>query len=368
MRIRRTITRLRTRTFEGTRRLVSGVPMVLVWLGAVYAVLKLSHGQVVKANVFDGYAESQNSVVAPVEGGMLKELRVEVGAHVKKGDVIGMMDDSIARAQKAQLEAELKQLQARITAEEAIAETDVARSEIWVLNVEANELRDRAELKELDTQLARLDGLAAQKLVAAPKIEALRRQRQEVAARVDAYDAAIARGQAGLVDPSTKRGGANPAVGRKEHKAVVTARTGPFREQLGVQLAKIHEVDMQIERCMLRAPVDGAVDNVVKRPGEVVAAGSTVVELVAGRPGIVLVEVHEKLSRGLQPGARVVVERKEYGGRQYTGKVIALSPQIDQFPQRARLAPNLPVWGRHVVVQLDGNEPLLPGEAFRVWF
>ena len=55
--------------------------------------------------------------------------------------------------------------------------------------------------------------------------------------------------------------------------------------------------------------------------------------------------------------------------RALPAKVIEVSPEIDEAPVRARVAPSIPVWGRRVAVKIEGTEgEILAGEALDVSF
>ena len=52
--------------------------------------------------------------------------------------------------------------------------------------------------------------------------------------------------------------------------------------------------------------------------------------------------------------------------RQHSGTVVSLSATVDEAPLRYRQNPAYPVWGRAVVVALDDDVRLIPGEAVTI--
>ena len=208
------------------RRTVGRVPVLLVWLGAVAGVYTLSDGNWFTSTLSKGYAEARSYAVAPLRGGVLKTLTVELGDAVKRGQIIATLDGAELAAQRARLSAELVQLQARQKAEEDMLESEVTRGEIWVLKTNAQNQADRAELKELETRLTRLNGLAEQHLVTATDIELARRMYAARAAEIATVDQAVKTGRAGFKSPGT------PAP---THKSSVAVRLAPYREAIRVQ-------------------------------------------------------------------------------------------------------------------------------------
>lgn len=355
------------RSFHDRLRLtVARVPVLVVWLLAVAGIWRLSDGAWVSATVSKGYAEARNYSVGPVKSGRIKTLLVDVGGAVKAGEVLATLDTSELDARLARMKVELTQIQSRLKAETDILDSDVTRSEIWVLKTRAGERADRAELQELSARLDRLNALAAQHLVTASEVEATQRTYALRHAEIATYDTAVQKGRAGFTDDS------HPAAGSStlSHKGSVAARLAPYREAIRVQEASMKEVTVLLDEAILKSPVDGFVALVTKRPGEVALACTEVVNIVTTRTGMVNVQVNERIARAISMGTRVKLHRvgASFGDPSLEGRVITVAPQIAEALARIRPSPNIPVWGRIVMVQLDGKGSLLPGEAFDVHF
>ncbi len=56
------------------------------------------------------------------------------------------------------------------------------------------------------------------------------------------------------------------------------------------------------------------------------------------------------------------------GRREYLGTVASLSATVDEAPPRYRQIPMCPLWGRGMVVMLNDNVRLVPGEATTIAF
>ena len=143
----------------------------------------------------------------------------------------------------------------------------------------------------------------------------------------------------------------------------------PIREALRVKEAELAQLAFQLSALTLRAPGDGFVSVVNRRAGEVLAPAEAAVVIVAHRPGIFAIYVPERQSRLPKIGDPVQLSRRGILGRTGSGKVIEVSPEITELPPRLRVSPQLPLWGRRVLVDASDSESLRevpPGEEIRV--
>jgi multidrug resistance efflux pump len=337
-------------------------PRRLAYVGSVVVAglgfLFLTHGKGLgQSGNAVAYVEAVHYSVAPIALGRIDKLLVHVGQRVKAGDPMANMDarDLLAAREKAVLQ--LAQLEAAVIASSQDEEFQVTRSELWVLKARADERGDRAQLAQISERMQRLDSLLDQQMIPAAQAEAAREKQQELAARVETFDQAKVRGQAGL---------SQIGAGNHDHSQAVLAHVEPARRAVEVQKAAIRQLDLQIEQLTLRAPSDGTVSTITHRAGEIVLAGSEVACLVSARPGVLVVELSEGMAARARVGQGVSVKSKELLSRTQHGHVIELAPEVDEMYARARPSPGIAAWGRRAAVQLDDGGDVLPGQAFSV--
>jgi HlyD family secretion protein len=300
-------------------------------------------------------------VASPVAG-RLAEVNVIVGQHVKAGDVVARLDTRALELDQRRAEAERNLLKAKLIAETSREEDGVMRAEVWRLRTVASSRQDEAALSALDREVERLNALLGDQLVKASDVEPRRREREALAARVETFQKARAAGQAGL-DDKPGRGGL------ERHRAIVQLRVAPIQEELRVKEIELARIALQLSSLTLRAPGDGFVSIVNRRAGEVLAAAEAAVVIVAHRPGIFAVYIPERQSHLPSIGARVHLSRRGIFGGGAVGKVIEVSPDITELPPRLRVSPQLPVWGRRILVDASESESMRdvpPGEEIRV--
>ncbi|MFN3746073.1 MAG: HlyD family secretion protein [Hyphomicrobiaceae bacterium] len=147
----------------------------------------------------------------------------------------------------------------------------------------------------------------------------------------------------------------------------------PTRVEAAFSVAR-SELSMAIttlERTRIRAPRDGTILNVAARAGETATPSPEQVLLLMGDVSALKVraEVEERDAAKVRVGQLVVVRSDAYPGREFAGKVASLAPSLGpgKLGQRGPRRPN-DVDVLEVVVDMDGQPPLLPGMRVDVFF
>ncbi|NOU30054.1 MAG: HlyD family efflux transporter periplasmic adaptor subunit [Polyangiaceae bacterium] len=340
------------------RRALAGraLPVLLI-VGALATFYALRHGHVVTGMDTVAYADATHHRVAPVAPGRIDRVTVAVGQAVRKGDVVVEMDAAARRLELEKSRLELARREADLRAAAQTQDSEVTRSELWVLKAKADERGDRAELAELRSRVVRLDQLVADKLVGSSEAERAKERLRALSARVETYDQATQLGRGGLAASTGPR---------SQHQTDVEARLEPLRQAIQVQRAAIALLELEVAELTVKAPCDGVVSVLVRQPGEVVEAGAEIVTLVTARPKTVVAMLSEQAVEGVRPGAVVDVKRNQFTSASYPGRVVSVAPELEELPLRARPSPQTPLWGRRVLIELTIDGELVPGEAFRV--
>jgi HlyD family secretion protein len=204
----------------------------------------------------NGRIEATEIDVSAKTPGRLQEVLVDEGDQVKAGQVVAIMDTQTLQAQRAQAEA---QLQSALIAIQT-AESQVAQRESERASVLAGVRQREAELNAANTRLGRSETLSREGAAAV-------QERDDDQARVEEAGAAL--------------GAARAQVAAAE-AAITTAKsevTGA-RANVDAVRASIQRLDADIADSTLKAPQDGRVQYRVAQPGEVIAGGGKVLNLV----------------------------------------------------------------------------------------
>ncbi|EPR10992.1 glycoside hydrolase family 43 [Sphingobium indicum IP26] len=204
----------------------------------------------------NGRIEAVEMDVSAKSPGRIRDIVVDEGAFVKAGQVVAHMDIDVLNAQKAEAEAQLAQTQNAIQ----IAESQVAQRQSERAAALAAVRQREAELNAARKRLARSETLAREGATAV-------QERDDDQAQVEGATAAVeaAKAQLAAVDA-----------------AIGTARSQVIGARTNVEAARatIQRIEADIRDSDLRAPTDGRVQYRVAQPGEVVAGGGRVLNLV----------------------------------------------------------------------------------------
>lgn len=204
----------------------------------------------------NGRIEAVEIDVAPKAPGRIREILADEGDFVKAGQVVAHMDTDVLQAQRAEAEAQLQQ---------ALNAIDIANSQVVQRQSEraaafAVTRQREAEFDAARRRFSRSDTLAREGATAM-------QERDDDQARVEGAQAAVeaAKAQLAAVDA-----------------AITTARSRVIGARSAVEAvrATIRRLDADIADSDLKAPRDGRIQFRVAQPGEVVAGGGRVLNLV----------------------------------------------------------------------------------------
>lgn len=188
--------------------------------------------------------------------GRIREILVDEGDFVKAGQVVAHMDADGLTAQRAEAEAQLEQALNSIR----IAESQVVQRQSERAAALAVTRQREAELNAARQRLGRSDTLAREGATSM-------QERDDDQARVEGAAAAVeaARAQLAAVDA-----------------AIGTARSQVIGARSSVDAARatIRRLDVDIADSDLKAPTGGRVQYRIAQPGEVVAGGGRILNLV----------------------------------------------------------------------------------------
>ncbi|MCF8710108.1 HlyD family secretion protein [Rhizorhapis sp. SPR117] len=204
----------------------------------------------------NGRIEAIEIDVSAKTPGRIREIVADEGDFVKAGQVVAHMDVDVLNAQRSEAQAQLAQAINAIQ----IAESQVSQRQSERAAALAAVRQREAELNAARKRLARSETLAREGATAV-------QERDDDQAQVEGVTAAVeaARAQLAAVDA-----------------AIGTARSQVIGARANVDAvrATIERIEADIRDSDLRAPVGGRVQYRVAQPGEVVAGGGRVLNLV----------------------------------------------------------------------------------------
>jgi HlyD family secretion protein len=233
-----------------------GIALVLVLTGVVLWYLMKPAGLpdgIVSGN---GRIEGVEVDISAKTSGRIRDIVANEGDFVKVGQVVAHMDIDVLKAQHSEAQAQYAQaLNAVGTAQSQVAQRESERA------ASLAGLRQRqAELNAARKRLGRSETLAREGATPVQERDDDEAQTEGASAAVEAARAQLAATEA----------------------AIGTARSQVIgaRSQVDAARATIERIDADIRDSDLKAPVDGRIQYRVAQPGEVVAGGGRVLNLV----------------------------------------------------------------------------------------
>lgn len=229
---------------------------------AVVAVALVAWWLLRPASIGDGFASGNGRIeateidVATKIPGRIADILVDEGDFVHAGDVLARMDTAVLDAQRREAEAQLQQ--ARIGVE--TAQSLVTQREAEKAAAVASMAQRQAQLDAASRRVARTEALAKNKVAAAETLDDDRAAYEGARAAVSAAEAQSA--------------AADAAIGHARSQVVAA------RAQIDAARATIERIQADIDDSTLKSPRDGRVQYRVAEPGEVLAAGGRVLNLV----------------------------------------------------------------------------------------
>jgi membrane fusion protein (multidrug efflux system) len=334
------------------RKALLGVTGAITLLGAGWYVFHDS-GHVSTDNA---YVAADSAQVTPLVSAAVTDVAVVNTQVVRKGQVLLRLDDSDARLAVAKAEAEY--FKARRQFSQTAANSGSLAAQINARDADIGQARAQLTTAEANFNKARIDLQRRSELAQSGAVSG-----EELTNARNAYSSAeanLSRARAGIAQASATKGAARESWAANE--ALIAGSTIDTSPEVAAAKAKLDQARLDLERTVIRAPIDGVVTNRQVQVGQRISAGSPVMTIVP--VGSVYVDANFKegqLSR-VRPGQKVelisdlygkdvVFHGKVAGFSGGTGAAFSLIPAQNATGNWIKVVQRLPVR-----VQLDPRE------------
>lgn len=312
---------LETRTTDTSRRkrlfagLAGAVLVAGLGYGAWYALVGFH-----RVETDNAYVAADSAQITPLVGGPVRSVEVRDTQAVQRGQVLVTLDDSDARIALASAQADLAKAQRRVrgylatddslTAQITAREADQARAAATLASAQADLERARIDLE-------RRKALAANGAVSGDELT--RAQNAFANAQAAATSAKAAQFQA--------QANRAAAIGSLTANAALTeGATVDTNPEVASARARVEQARLDLERTLIRAPIDGLVTRRNVQIGQRVAPGATLMQVVPIQQAYVDANFKEGQLKKVAIGQPVELKADLYGGSViYHGKVVGLS-------------------------------------------
>ncbi len=237
------------------------------WVGWIGAVVLVAGGfflwrQMQPETLGDAFAigngriEAVDIDIAAKSAGRIKEILVDEGDFVKSGQILARMDTQQLEAQRREAEAQLQQARYAIETAQSQGNQRISEKAAAVAVL----AQRKAELEALRKRLDRFAILSKKGATSVQDLDDSRARFLSGQAAVSAAEAQIAAAEAAVITAKSQLLGSRSAVSAVQ--------------------ATIERLQADIDDGVLKAPCEGRVQYRVSQPGEVLASGGKVLNLV----------------------------------------------------------------------------------------
>ena len=249
----------------------------------------------------DAYVRGQTTVISPQVSGYVAQVPVNDFDHVKAGQVLATIDDSIYRARVSQARANVL---TQVNNYDNSTQTQRSR--------EANEVAQDAAIANAQAQLLRTqaDTRRVESLIAHGWVTPSERDRQVAALRA--------------AEASLRQARAAREIGKQDVRTVVVGRAG-LSANVDAAKAQVRLAEVDLGHTVIRAPLDGQLSEVGVRRGQYVTAGTQLMYLVP-KASWVTANFKEAQTRKMHVGQGASFTVDALGGARLRGHVESLAP------------------------------------------
>jgi len=304
----------------------------------------------------NAYVNADSAQVTPLVSAAVTAVPVVNTQVVRKGQVLLQLDDSDARLALAKAEAEF--FKARRQFEQTAANSGSLAAQVNAREADIGQARAQLAAAEANFGKAKIDLGRRQELSSSGAVSG-----EELTTARNAYATAqsnLALARAAVATASATTGSARESLAANQ--ALIAGSTIDTSPEVAAAKAKLDQARLDLERTVIRAPIDGVVTNRQVQVGQRISAGSPVMTIVPVGSVYVDANFKEGQLNKVRPGQSVELVSDLYGddfvyhGRVAgfsggTGSAFALIPAQNATGNWIKVVQRLPVR-----VQLDPRE------------
>ncbi len=288
-------------------------------LGCAYAGYSLLFAQE-HVRTDNAYVGADLAAVTPLVGGPVKQVLVGDTQMVRRGDVLVTLDDTDARITLAKAEADLANAERKVRgliATDRGLGAEIAARIADQTRAAAQVSAAKGDLERARIDLARRQDLASTGSVSGEEITTAKNAFTTASANLAAAEAALALANAKKI----------AAVGTEQatDALVQNADVADNPEVLAARAVR-DQAEVDLERTVLRAPIDGVVSRRDVQVGQKVQSGETLMVIAPIGQSYVDANFKEMQLAKVRPGQPVILTSDLYGGGvTYHGRVVGFS-------------------------------------------
>lgn len=268
----------------------------------------------------NAYVGAETAQITSMVSGQVAQVVVKDTQTVHRGDVLVRIDDRDAKIALAQAEAELAK--AKRQYKQTAANSSSLNSQVVVRADEINSAKAQVAQAQADYDKAALELNRRAQLAASGAVS--KEELTKAQSAVETAKAGLELAKAGLAQASSSRKAAESTLAANE--ALIQGVSETSTPDVQVAQAHVEQAQLDLERTVIRAPVDGVVTRRNIQVGQRVAPGTSMMMIVPLNDLYVDANFKESQLKKVRPGQAVTLTSDLYGDDvEYHGKVMGFS-------------------------------------------
>ncbi|MFP5030603.1 EmrA/EmrK family multidrug efflux transporter periplasmic adaptor subunit [Acinetobacter pittii] len=292
--------------------------LILLITAILYAIWALFLNNSVSTD--NAYVGAETAQITSMVSGQVAQVVVKDTQTVHRGDVLVRIDDRDAKIALAQAEAELAK--AKRQYKQTAANSSSLNSQVVVRADEINSAKAQVAQAQADYDKAALELNRRAQLAASGAVS--KEELTKAQSAVETAKAGLELAKAGLAQASSSRKAAESTLAANE--ALIQGVSETSTPDVQVAQAHVEQAQLDLERTVIRAPVDGVVTRRNIQVGQRVAPGTSMMMIVPLNDLYVDANFKESQLKKVRPGQAVTLTSDLYGDDvEYHGKVMGFS-------------------------------------------
>ncbi|KIE87147.1 EmrA/EmrK family multidrug efflux transporter periplasmic adaptor subunit [Acinetobacter pittii] len=292
--------------------------LILLIAAILYAIWALFLNNSVSTD--NAYVGAETAQITSMVSGQVAQVVVKDTQTVHRGDVLVRIDDRDAKIALAQAEAELAK--AKRQYKQTAANSSSLNSQVVVRADEINSAKAQVAQAQADYDKAALELNRRAQLAVSGAVS--KEELTKAQSAVETAKAGLELAKAGLAQASSSRKAAESTLAANE--ALIQGVSETSTPDVQVAQAHVEQAQLDLERTVIRAPVDGVVTRRNIQVGQRVAPGTSMMMIVPLNDLYVDANFKESQLKKVRPGQAVTLTSDLYGDDvEYHGKVMGFS-------------------------------------------
>ena len=292
--------------------------LILILAAILYGIWALFFNHAVSTD--NAYVGADTAQITSMVNGQVTEVLVKDTQQVKRGDVLVRIDERDAKIQLAQAQAELVKAQRQYKQSQANSSSlnsQVTVSHDAIVSAQAQVAKAQEDFDRATLELSRRNTLAASGAISKEELSKAQSAASTAKAGLDLA-------KAGLAQATSSQKAAESTLAAND--ALIQGVDESSTPDVLVAKAHVEQAKLDLERTVIRAPVDGVVARRNIQVGQRVAPGSVLMSVVPVSALYVDANYKESQLAKVRVGQTVTLRSDLYGDDVvYHGKVLGFS-------------------------------------------